>query len=137
MSFKEKLIQRNTENYLKKYGDRIAQAQGKVISIKIQEKSILWIFHKLTVSLVIKPERSRNVIKCFYKKNKWFSRPSFMPISQGHSLVIQGLKGKKGKSDRETIQIMNIINLTTKGQLVPIEGDSVKKLQQAQKVKYR
>jgi hypothetical protein len=29
------------------------------------------------------------------------------------------------------------MNLTTKKQLVPVEGDAIKKLQQAQKIKYR
>jgi hypothetical protein len=51
--------------------------------------------------------------------------------------IYLGLKGKKGKSDRETIKILNILNMTTKGQLVPVEGDAIKKIQQAQKIKYR
>ncbi|KYH29768.1 MULTISPECIES: hypothetical protein [Clostridium] len=137
MGFREKLAENYTKNYLRKYGDRITQAQGKVMSIKIQEKSILGIFHKLVVSILIKPDRSKNIIKCYYKTNRWFKKPKFMTIAQGHSLIIQGLKGKKGKSDRETIKILNILNMTTKGQLVPIEGDAIKKIQQAQKIKYR
>ncbi|QGU95108.1 hypothetical protein GOM49_08400 [Clostridium bovifaecis] len=137
MGFREKLTESYTKNYLRKYGDRITQAQGKVMSIKIQEKSILWIFHKLIVSVVIKPDRSKNIIKCYYKKNRWFKKPEFMTLAQGHSLIIQGLKGEKGKSDRESIQVLNIINLTTKDQLVPLEGDAVKKIQQSQKIKYR
>ena len=52
MSFKEKFAKYYSEAYLKKYGDRITQVQGNLLSIKIYEKSILWIFHKLTVSLV-------------------------------------------------------------------------------------
>lgn len=137
MGFRERLTESYTRNYLRKYGDRITQAQGKVMSVKIQEKSILWIFHRLTVSVVIKPDRSKNIIKCYYKKNRWFKKPEFMTLAQGHSLIIQGLKGEKGKSDRESIQILNIINLTTKDQLVPLEGDAVKKIQQSQKIKYR
>ncbi|MCY6483708.1 hypothetical protein OW763_05015 [Clostridium aestuarii] len=138
MGLKEKLSQRYAESYLKKYGDRITQAQGKVLSVKIQEKSILWIFHKLTVTVVVKPDRSRNVTKCLYRKNRWFKKPEFMNLSQGHSVVVQGVKGKKGKGNSELIEVMNIFNLTTKKQLVPVEGgDAIKKLQKAQKVKYR
>lgn len=137
MGFKDKLNEHYSKSYLKKYGDRITQAQGKVISVKIEEKAILWIFHKLTVTVLVKPDRTKNIVKCIYKKNRWFKKPEFMTLSQGHSIIIQGLKGKKGKSDREYIQIMNVLNMTTKKQLVPIEGDALKKLQSAQKVKYR
>lgn len=137
MGLKQKLTEKYTSNYLSKYGDRLTQAQGKVMSIKIQEKVILWIFHKLTVSIVIKPDRSKNIVKCSYKKNRWFKKPEFITISQGHSLLIQGLKGEKGSSDREMIQIMNVINLSNSEQLVPLEGDTLKKIQQAQKIKYR
>lgn len=137
MSLKEKLSESYTKSYFLRYGDRITQAQGKVVSVKIEEKAILWIFHKLTVSLLIKPDRSKNIIKCYYKVNRWFKKPEFMVLSQGHSVIIQGLKGKKGKSDRETVKILNIINMTTKKQLQPVEGDAIKKIQQAQKIKYR
>ncbi|MEA4826117.1 hypothetical protein [Clostridium sp. JNZ J1-5] len=137
MGFKEKLTEHYTNSYLKKYGDRITQAQGKVISVKVEEKAILWIFHKLTVTILIKPERSKNILKCVYKKNKWFKKPEFITVSQGHSVVIQGLKGIKGKANSELIQILNVMNMTTKKHLVPIEGDAVKKIQQAQKIKYR
>ncbi|ABK61439.1 MULTISPECIES: hypothetical protein [Clostridium] len=136
MGFKEKLSQHYTNSYLAKYGDRLSQAQGKVISIKTEKKSFLF-FHKLIVTILIKPDRSKNITKCVYKKNRWFKKPTFMPISQGHSLLIQGLKGKKGKTDREVLQVLNILNMTNKAQLVPVEGDAVKKLHQAQKVKYR
>ncbi|MFD3157458.1 hypothetical protein ACFIJ5_11430 [Haloimpatiens sp. FM7330] len=122
MGFKEKFSKRYTEAYLKKYADRLTQVQGKVLSIKIHEKSILWIFHKLTVSLVVKPDRSRSISKCEYKKNRWFKKPPFMKISQGHSVIVQGLKGKKGKENRESIQVVNILNMTTKNSLVPIDG---------------
>lgn len=137
MGFKEKLTNHYTNSYLKKYGDRITQAQGKVISVKVEEKTILWIFNKIFATILIKPDRSRNIIKCTYNKNKWFKKPEFIPVSQGHSLIVQGLKGAKGKGDRESIEIMNIINMTNKKQLVPLEEDVVKKLQQAQKIKYR
>lgn len=137
MGLKAKLTEHYTNSYLKKYGDRITQAQGKVISVKVEEKAILWIFHKLTVTILIKPERSKNILKCVYKKNRWFKKPEFITVSQGHSVVIQGLKGIKGKANSELIQILNVMNMTTKKHLVPIEGDAVKKIQQAQKIKYR
>lgn len=137
MGFREKLSEHYTKSYFKKYGDRITQAQGKVISVKVEEKSILWIFHKLTVTILVKPDRSKNITKCSYKKNRWFKKPEFMILNQGNSVIIQGLKGKKGDTGRESIQVLNIMNLTTKKQLVPVEGDAMKKLQQAQKIKYR
>jgi hypothetical protein len=137
MGLKQKLTEKYTNNYLNKYGDRLTQAQGKVMSIKVHEKVVLWIFHKLTVSIVIKPERSKSIIKCYYKKNKWFKKPTFISVSQGHSVVIQGLKGEKGAVDREMLQIMNVINLTNNEQLVPLEADTLKKIQQSPKVKYR
>lgn len=43
MGFKEKLSQHYTNSYLAKYGDRLSQAQGKVISIKT-EKKLFFIF---------------------------------------------------------------------------------------------
>ncbi|WP_373898338.1 hypothetical protein ACER0A_007695 [Haloimpatiens sp. FM7315] len=132
MSFKEKFAKYYSEAYLKKYGDRLTQVQGNVLSIKIHEKSILWIFHKLTVSLVIKPEGSRSVAKCDYKKSRWFKKPEFMKISQGNSLVVQGLKGKKGKENRESIQVVNILNMSTKQTLMPIEG-GIPKVQKIRK----
>ena len=125
MGFKDKLAKYYTESYIKKYGDRLAQVQGNVVSVKVEEKTILWIFHKITAVLLIRPERSKNVTKCVYSKHKWFKKPSFMSINQGNYLVVQGLKGKKSKKakeSREVIEIMNIMNLTTKKNLVPVEG---------------
>jgi hypothetical protein len=130
MSIKEKFSKYYTDTYLKRYGDRITQVQGNVVSVKVEEKAILWLFHKLTVTLIIKPDRSKTVVKCVYKKNKWFKKPPFMVINQGNLLLVQGLKGKKGKDNREIITIMNIRNLTTKKDLIPMEG----KVQQVRKV---
>ena len=53
MSFKEKIAQYYTKSYFKKYGDRLTQVQGTVVSVKISKKTILWIFNKLTVTLLI------------------------------------------------------------------------------------
>ncbi len=38
MGFKEKLSKYYTDSYLEKYGDRMAQFQGSVISEKVEEK---------------------------------------------------------------------------------------------------
>lgn len=130
MSIREKFAKYYTDSYLKKYGDRLTQVQGNVISVKVEEKTILWIFHKLKAVLIIKPERSKSVIQCIYKKNRWFKKPAFLTVNQGNLVVIQGLKGKKGKEARETITIMNVRNLSTKKDLIPVEG----KVQRVQKV---
>jgi hypothetical protein len=134
MSIKEKFSKYYTDTYLKRYGDRLTQIQGNVVSVKIEEKTILWLFHKLTATLIIKPDRSKTVIKCGYKKNKWFKKPGFIVINQGNLLLVQGLKGKKGKDNRELITIMNIRNLTTKKDLIPVEG-KVQRVQKVQRLK--
>jgi hypothetical protein len=137
MGFKEKLAKYYTDSYLKKYGDRLTQVQGNAISVKIEEKTILWIFHKLTVTLILRPERSKSIVRCVYKKNRWFKKPEFISITQGNLLIVQGLKGKKGKENRETIEVMNIKNMTTKKDLVPVEGGApqVKRVQKVQRYK--
>lgn len=135
MGFKEKIQDYYTKSYLKKYGDRLTQVQGKVISVKLEEKSILWIFHKLIVTLIIKPDRSKNITKCTYKRNKWFKKPEFMTINQGNLLIVQGVKGPKGKGNRETIEVMNIRNMTTKKDLVKIDGNTPKTVKQIKRYK--
>ncbi|WP_017415662.1 hypothetical protein [Clostridium tunisiense] len=126
MGFKEKLSESYTSNWLKKYGDRLTQLQGRVLSIKSEEKSFLGIINWITVTLVLKQENSKAVATCIYKKRRWFKKPEFVEIKQGHSLVIQGLKPdrkkKKNKDVKEFISIMNVMNLTTKKDLVPVEG---------------
>lgn len=137
MSFKEKLSQYYTESFLKKNGDRLTQVQGNIVSVKIEEKTILWILNKLTVTLLVRPDRSKSITKCVYVKKRWFKKIDFMSINQGNLVVIQGLKGKKGKENREWVEIMNIRNLTTKKDLIPIEGapQKVQKIQRTQKYK--
>ena len=135
MGFKEKLAKHYTESYLKKYGDRLAQVQGNVVSVKVEEKTILWIFHKISAVIIVRPERSKSIIKCTYKKNRWFKKPEFISINQGNLVIVQGLKGKKGKENREVIEIMNVRNLTTKKDLVPVEGAQVKRVQKVQRMK--
>lgn len=136
MSFKEKLTEYYTQSYLKKYGDRLTQVQGNVVSVKIEEKTILWIFHKLTATLLVRPDRSKGVVKCVYKKNRWFKKPEFIQVSQGNLLIVQGLKGKKskkGNQSTESTTIINIRNLSTKKDLVPVEGKAGK-IQRTQKI---
>ena len=70
MGVKDKLSKYYTDSYLEKYGDRMAQFQGNIISVKVEEKSILWLFHKIIATVIIKPDRSKAVIKCVYKKKK-------------------------------------------------------------------
>ncbi|WP_411679193.1 hypothetical protein [Clostridium thailandense] len=130
MSFKEKIAQYYTKSYLKKYGDRLTQVQGTVVSVKVTEKTILWIFHKLSVMILVRPERSKNIVKCSYIRNRWFKKPEFISINQGNLVLAQGLKGKKGKQNSEQIELINIRNMTTKKDLVPMEG----KMQRVQKV---
>lgn len=130
MGFKEKLSKYYTESYINKYGDRMAQFQGTVVSVKVEEKTILWIFHKIAATLIVRPERSKAIIKCAYNKNKWFKKPSFIQINQGNNVMVQGLKGKKGKDNSEIIQIMNVLNFTTKKDLVPVDHSQIKKARQ-------
>jgi len=133
MGFTDKLNKYYAESYIKKYGDRLSQVQGNVISVKIEEKSILGIINKITATLLIKPDRSRNITKCVFKRKKWFKKVDFIPVAQGHYVLIQGLKGKKGAENREQLDVMNIRNLTTKKDLVPMEGKEPK----VQKIKAR
>lgn len=135
MSFKEKIAQYYTKSYLKKYGDRLTQVQGTVVSVKVTEKTILWIFNKLTVTLLIRPDRSKNITKCVYMRNRWFKKPEFIQVNQGNFVLVQGLKGKKGKQNSEQIELINIRNMTTKKDLVPIEGKMPKVQRVQQRIK--
>lgn len=125
MSFKEKMQKYYTDSFMKKNGDRLTQVQGNVISVKVELKAVLWIFHKLTATVLVKPDRSRNIVKCVYKRNRWFKKPEFMTLNQGNLVIVQGLKSTSGKKDdkKEYIQIMNIRNMNTKKDLVKIDGE--------------
>lgn len=137
MSFKDKFAQQYAKSYLKKYGDRLTQVQGNIVSVKIEEKCVLWIFHKLIVTIFVRPDRSKSVQKCVFRKNRWFKKPEFISLTQGNLVIIQGMKGKKGKEDRETMIVMNVRNLTTKKDLIPIEGKAgeIKRVQKVQRMK--
>lgn len=137
MSFKEKFAKYYAESYFKRYGDRLTNIQGNVLSCKIKEVNILWIFHKIVVTLLIRPDRSRNVVRCIYKRSRWFKKPTFMAISQGHYVAIQGLNGKKSKKGseiKEAVTILNVRNLSTKKDLIPMDG-KVKVQRQVQRIK--
>lgn len=132
MGFKDKITDYYTKSYLKKYGDRLTQAQGNVLSVKIDVKKYLWIFYVLTAVVLIKPERSKNIIKCTYKKKRWFKKPIFMNINQGHLVIIQALKDKKV---RENLKILNIRNLSNKQDLIPVDQPQPKSLTKIQRVR--
>ncbi len=137
MGLKEKITKSYANAYLTKYGDRLTQLQGNILSVKITSKTILWIFNKLNVDIVIKPMGSKAIIKCKYKKNRWFKKPVFIQLSQGNLVIVQGLKPKKNKKKENTseaVEILNIRNLTTKKDLVPTD-QKVQKVQQRQFIK--
>lgn len=134
MGFKDTLAKKYADAYLTKYGDRLTQVQGHILSVKFIEKTVLGIFHKLQVDLVVKPERSKAVARCQYKRNQWFKKPEFMQLSQGHLVLVQALKGKKGKENRDVLSILNIRNLTTKKDLVQVD-QKIQKVQQKQFIK--
>ena len=139
MSFKEKMQKYYADSFMKKNGDRLTQVQGNIISVKVEQKAVLWIFHKLTATVLVKPDRSRNIVRCIYKRNRWFKKPEFMTLNQGNLVIVQGLKSTSGKKGdkKEFIQIMNIRNLSTKKDLVHIDGSSgeVKTIRKVRRMK--
>lgn len=134
MSFKEKLAKAYTNAYIDKYGDRLTQVQGHVLSVKITTKTILWIYNIIKADVLVKPERSKAIARCQYKQKRWFKKPSFIQLNQGHLVVIQGLKGKKGKENSDVLKILNVRNLTTKKDLVPVD-QKVQRVRQRQQIR--
>ncbi|URZ00897.1 hypothetical protein [Clostridium felsineum] len=136
MSFKDKLIESSRDNFFRKYGDRFTNVQGNVLSVKVERKSILWIFNKLIATIIIKPDRSKTVLKCVYKTHKFFKKPTFMNIFQGNLVIVQGLKPKKNsKKPNEAFSVMNIRNLSTKSDLVKVDDGGVKTTKKVQRIK--
>lgn len=129
MGFKDKLNKYYTESYMQKYGDRISSASGTVVSIKFQEKNYI-IIKALIVDMIIKSDVSKGVVKAKYKKKRWFKKPDFIPVSTGHKVMLMGLKGKKGKKDSEVLMIQNVLNLTTRRDLIPVDHSQIKKSRQ-------
>ena len=130
MGFKDKMTKYYSDAYIEKYGDRMTSVAGTILSVKTEVKSILGIFNKLHVFLVVKPEVGKQVVKCEYKQNKWFKKPQFIDVNQGHKVIIMGLKGIKGKANSENILVSNIANLTTKKDLHPFDHSQIKKARQ-------
>ena len=130
MGFKDKMTKYYSDAYMEKYGDRMTSVSGTILSVKTETKSILGIFNKIRVYLVVKPEAGKQVVKCQYKMNKWFKKPQFIDVNQGHKVIIMGLKGIKGKANSENILVSNIANLTTKKDLHPFDHSQIKKARQ-------
>lgn len=130
MGFKDKMTKYYSDAYMEKYGDRMTSVAGTILSVKTEVKSILGIFNKLHVFLVVKPEVGKQVVKCEYKKNSWFKKPQFIDVNQGHKVIIMGLKGVKGKANSENVLISNIANLTTRKDLHPFDHSQIKKARQ-------
>ena len=138
MGFKDKMSKYFTEAYMEKYGDRMTSTAGTVLSIKIEEKNILGIIRKLTAHILIKPDAGKGVVKTQYKVKKWFKKPTFIDVKQGHKVIIMGIEGEKGKANSEVITISSIANLTTKKDLHPFDHAQLKKArQQATKMRAR
>ena len=138
MGFKDKMSKYFTDAYMEKYGDRMTSTAGTVLSVKIEEKNILGIIRKLTVHILVKPDMGKGVVKTQYKVRKWFKKPTFIDVKQGHKVIIMGIEGEKGKADSEVITISNIANLTTKKDLQPFDHSQIKKArQQATKMRTR
>lgn len=127
MGFRDKLQKYYADSYMKKYGDRITQAYGSVLSVKVEEKRYLWLFNVLTATIIIKPDGSKNVVRSVYKAKRWFKKPDFISVSQGHVILVQALKGKKGTENSEVLEIKNIRNVTTRKDLFKIDAPMPKK----------
>ncbi|MBX7295082.1 hypothetical protein K4H75_03155 [Clostridium chauvoei] len=130
MGFKDKMTKYFSDAYIEKYGDRITSASGTVLSVKLEEKNILGIFRILKVNLIVKSDIGKGVVKSLYKKNRWFKKPEFIDIKQGHKVIIMGIAGEKGKENSEVIVASNIANLTTKKDLFPFDHSQLKRARQ-------
>lgn len=131
MSFRDSLNKAMQDRYLKKYGDRMTALRGNIINIKITEKRFLFFIHNLRVDILLRPERSKNIVRCYYKRRSWFKKYNLLNLQNGHLIVVQGLKDKKG----EAIQILNIQNLTTKKSIINPEEIKQQQKQKNQKKK--
>jgi hypothetical protein len=129
MSFKSDLNEMMQKRYLKKYGDRMAALRGNIINVKITCKTFLFFIHNLRVDILLRPERSKNIVRCYFKKRTWFKKFNLINLQTGHLIVIQGLKDKKG----EAIEALNIQNITTKKSIIDVEELKRKQIQQKKK----
>ena len=130
MGFKDKMTKYYSDAYMNKYGDRMTSVSGTVLSVKTETKSFLGIFNRLYVWLVVKSDAGKQIAKCEYKRNRWFKKPEFIDINQGHKVIVMGIKGEKGKANSEVIMASNIANLTTRKDLHPFDHSQIKKARQ-------
>lgn len=124
MGIKNKLEEYQVETFMEQHGDRLAPVYGNVLSVKVDRQKKFFIYHTLNVNLVVKPMGSRNVVRCNYKK-KGFKEPKFIDVRMGNEVLVQGVKGDRGKESAETITIMNLININDRTQLVEDASVSV------------
>jgi len=129
MGFRDTLNEALQKRYLKKYGDRMTALKGNIINVKITEKTFLFFIHNLRVDILLKPERTKNIVRCYFRKRTWFKKYNLLNLQTGHLIIVQGLKDKKG----EAVEILNIQNLTTKKNIIDVE--QVKQRQQRQVIK--
>ncbi|MEG0296352.1 MAG: hypothetical protein RR620_06495 [Clostridium sp.] len=131
MGFKDKMGNYFAEAYTAKYGDRMTSAMGTILSFKVEESSVLGIIRKISCHIVLKPDAGKHIVKCEYKKKRWFKKPDFIELKQGHKVVVMGLKGEKGKENSELIIASNIANLTTGKDIQPFDRSMLKKARQS------
>lgn len=128
MGFKDNLNEALQKRYLKKYGDRMTALRGNIINVKVTEKTFLFFIHNLRVDILLRPERSKNIVRCYFKKRTWFKKFNLLNLQTGHLIIVQGLKDKKG----EAVEILNIQNITTKKSILDID---IKQRQQKQVIR--
>lgn len=124
MGFRDNLNEMLQKRYLKKYGDRMTALRGNIVNVKITDKKFLFILHNLRADILLRPERSKNIVRCYFKKRTWFKKYNLINLQTGHLIIVQGLKDKEG----EAVQALNIQNLTTKKSILNM--DEIKQKQQ-------
>lgn len=129
MGFRDTLNEALQKRYLKKYGDRMTALRGNIINVKVTEKNFLFFVHNLRADILLRPERSKNIVRCYFKKRTWFKKYNLLNMQPGQLIIVQGLKDKKG----EAVEVLNIQNLTTKKSIIDV-GD-IKQKQQRQVIR--
>ena len=79
MGIKNKFEDYQMEVFMDQYGDRLIPVYGNVLSIKVERQKKLFLWNTLNVSMVVKPQGSRNVQRCTHKKSG-LNVPPFMDI---------------------------------------------------------
>ncbi|KPU44052.1 hypothetical protein OXPF_22180 [Oxobacter pfennigii] len=117
MGFKDTLNDMLQQRFLKKYGDRLTGLRGNIVSVKVTEKTFLFFIHNLRVDILLRPERSKNIARCYFKKRTFFKKFNMIHLQVGNLVLIQGIKEKNS----ETVEAMNIQNLTTKKSIIDVD----------------